>query len=141
MNNEHKFSRRALLSSLGASAAFLPLLRTTKGWAAPEPAPQRLLVVQWTNGIINDGWKSAIDRDHAKDVIYTKLNITVCANDPNAGAGHQSLPHLLTLLQDLRTRKVGFRSLQEQLDTTTVIEPGDTAEIDAQGNLVISLGR
>jgi N-methylhydantoinase A len=29
----------------------------------------------------------------------------------------------------------------EQLDTTTVVEPGDTAAIDAQGNLVISLGR
>jgi len=28
----------------------------------------------------------------------------------------------------------------EQLDTTTVIEPGDTATIDAQGNLVIALG-
>ena len=28
----------------------------------------------------------------------------------------------------------------EQLDTTTVIEPGDTAVIDARGNLVITLG-
>ena len=27
----------------------------------------------------------------------------------------------------------------EQLDTTTVVEPGDTATIDAQGNLVIAL--
>ena len=29
--------------------------------------------------------------------------------------------------------------LVEQLDTTTVVEPGDTATIDAQGNLVIAL--
>jgi N-methylhydantoinase A len=31
-------------------------------------------------------------------------------------------------------------AIVEQLDTTTVIEPGDTAAIDAHGNLIITLG-
>ena len=31
-------------------------------------------------------------------------------------------------------------AIVEQLDTTTVIEPGDTAAIDAHGNLIIALG-
>ncbi|HXI55656.1 MAG TPA: DUF1552 domain-containing protein [Polyangia bacterium] len=51
--NHHRFSRRALLKKLGASAAMLPLLHSEKAPAAMSSGfPKRLVTVVWTNGII-----------------------------------------------------------------------------------------
>ena len=38
----------------------------------------------------------------------------------------RSLPHLLTIVTDLKKRGVAFRSLTEQMDTTTLLPPGST---------------
>ncbi|HEY2731322.1 MAG TPA: DUF1552 domain-containing protein [Polyangia bacterium] len=51
--NHHRFSRRALLKTLGASAAMLPLLHAEKAKGAMVSGfPKRLVTVAWTNGII-----------------------------------------------------------------------------------------
>jgi hypothetical protein len=51
--NHHRFSRRALLKKLGASAAMLPLLHVEKAKGAMANGfPKRLVTVAWTNGII-----------------------------------------------------------------------------------------
>ena len=48
-----RFSRRALLKSLGASAAMVPLLHAEKAIAAQADGfPKRLVTVAWTNGIV-----------------------------------------------------------------------------------------
>lgn len=47
-----RFSRRALLGGLGASAAFLPLLHAEPAHAATANGlPRRLVTVAWTNGV------------------------------------------------------------------------------------------
>ncbi len=54
MTND-RFSRRAILKSLGASAAMLPLLSTSRVKAASATgAPKRLVTVTWTNGVIRE---------------------------------------------------------------------------------------
>jgi hypothetical protein len=55
-----RFSRRALLKSLGASAAMLPLLHAEKALAATADGfPKRLVTVTWTNGIIGSDFYPA----------------------------------------------------------------------------------
>ncbi len=50
--NKDRFSRRALLASLGASAAMLPLLSTERAHGADASgAPKRLVTVAWGNGV------------------------------------------------------------------------------------------
>ena len=53
--NTARFSRRALLKSLGASAAMIPLLDAERaGPRPPSGFPKRLITVTWTNGVIAD---------------------------------------------------------------------------------------
>jgi hypothetical protein len=52
MTSSNKFSRRAVLASLGASAAMLPLLHAEKAPAAAGTFPKRLVTVTWTNGVM-----------------------------------------------------------------------------------------
>jgi hypothetical protein len=48
-----RFSRRAFLKSVGASAAMLPLLEAEPAIAAPlDGFPKRLVTVAWTNGVV-----------------------------------------------------------------------------------------
>ena len=57
--NHQRFSRRALLSGLGASAAMLPLLHAERALGATTAAgfPKRLVTVAWTNGVVaEDIW-------------------------------------------------------------------------------------
>jgi Protein of unknown function (DUF1552) len=50
--NKDRFSRRALLAGIGASAAMLPLLHSEPAvGAAPAAFPKRLITVTWGNGI------------------------------------------------------------------------------------------
>ena len=49
----------------------------------------------------------------------------------------RSLPHLLTTVTDLKKRGIAFRSLTEQMDTTTVVFPGQRIYRDALGNLIM----
>lgn len=52
MTSSNKFSRRAVLAGLGASAAMLPLLHAEKAPAASSAFPKRLVTVTWTNGVM-----------------------------------------------------------------------------------------
>jgi hypothetical protein len=52
MSQSNKFSRRAMLAGLGASAAMLPLLHAEKAPAAATGFPKRLVTVTWTNGVM-----------------------------------------------------------------------------------------
>src|SRR5215203_3652291 len=51
MTSSNKFSRRALLASVGASTAMLPLLHAEKAPAAAGAFPKRIVTVTWTNGV------------------------------------------------------------------------------------------
>lgn len=108
-DRDWRFSRRALLAQLGASAAFLPLLSTSRGWAAPA-APKRFLFVQWTNGVLTKHfWPNGGETDftmgdctapldpYKKDLLVLQgIDLASAKDDPFCGAGHQTLPHLLT---------------------------------------------
>jgi hypothetical protein len=52
MTQSNKFSRRAVLAGLGASAAMLPLLHAEKAPAADGMFPKRIVLVTWTNGVM-----------------------------------------------------------------------------------------
>src|SRR5258706_1558026 len=52
MSQSNKFSRRAVLAGLGASAAMLPLLHAEKAPAATGMFPKRIVTVTWTNGVL-----------------------------------------------------------------------------------------
>lgn len=52
MTSSNKFSRRAVLAGLGASAAMLPLLHAEKAPAADAGFPKRIVTVTWTNGVM-----------------------------------------------------------------------------------------
>ena len=54
MTSSNKFSRRAVLAGLGASAAMLPLLHAEKAPAQAAAFPKRIVTVTWTNGVIAD---------------------------------------------------------------------------------------
>jgi hypothetical protein len=54
MTQSNKFSRRAVLAGLGASAAMLPLLHAEKAPAAAAGFPKRIVTVTWGNGVIAD---------------------------------------------------------------------------------------
>ncbi len=51
--NKDRFSRRALLAGIGASAALLPLLDAERALGADATgAPKRLITIAWGNGIV-----------------------------------------------------------------------------------------
>lgn len=51
--NKDRFSRRALLAGIGASAAMLPLLHAERAvGASPSGFPKRLITVTWGNGVV-----------------------------------------------------------------------------------------
>lgn len=55
-----KFSRRALLSSLGASAALLPLIGAERAQAAgPSGFPKRLVTITWGHGVCQSAFYPA----------------------------------------------------------------------------------
>lgn len=48
---QRRFSRRALLASVGASAALLPLVDAERAQAAGEGVPKRLVTITWGHGV------------------------------------------------------------------------------------------
>lgn len=104
-----RFSRRALLGGLGCSAAFLPLLAASRTSFAAT-APKRFLFIQWTNGVLTRHyWPSGGETGytladttqalapHREQLIFLGgVDLKSAKADPYCGAGHQSLPHLLT---------------------------------------------
>lgn len=54
--NKDRFSRRAVLKSLGVSAGLMPLISAERalGATTPSGAPKRLVLATWCNGVIRD---------------------------------------------------------------------------------------
>jgi hypothetical protein len=48
---KRRFSRRAMLASIGASAALLPLIDAERAQAAPTGFPKRLVTITWGHGV------------------------------------------------------------------------------------------
>lgn len=106
-----RLSRRTLLRGLGVSPAFVPLLMEDYAQAA-RAEPKRMMILQWTNGVVPDrffpkGTETSFTlpectapmAPHQGDAIFMSLDLTVAREDPlghGSIAGHQSLPHLLT---------------------------------------------
>jgi hypothetical protein len=58
--NKDRFSRRALLRTMGLSAGLLPLISTEKAvGAGPNGFPKRLVLTTWTNGVIKNSFYPA----------------------------------------------------------------------------------
>jgi Protein of unknown function (DUF1552) len=106
-----RFSRRAMLKSVGASAAMLPLLHAERAPAATASGfPKRFVSVVFTNGIVaSDFYPSGADLTigttlkpleafKAKMVMPVGLDYTVVLNQPvdRVYDGHFTYPSLLT---------------------------------------------
>jgi hypothetical protein len=109
MTQSNKFSRRAVLAGLGASAAMLPLLHAEKAPAADAAFPKRLVTVTWGNGVIADtfypkgatlellGTLAALEPYKAKTTILEGLDLKVLLDLNNREYdGHFTYPTLFT---------------------------------------------
>ncbi|MBC8073300.1 MAG: DUF1552 domain-containing protein [Deltaproteobacteria bacterium] len=114
-----RFSRRALLSSLGASAAFLPLLHATRSHGGVPEFPKRLVVIAWPNGVHGDDyaqpayWPSGGEHDFVIDasnphapllpLVEHRNDIILLGGidyrnqiEKGGGGGHAALPFMFT---------------------------------------------
>ena len=122
MSQAHRFSRRALLSSLGVGAALLPLLSSRPGRSQNMPPPKRFIAIAVPNGVKEEvywpqGTSSAFTipldaevpaahrfsplqplREHQRDIIFLGGLALQNGRDSNGGSlgGHAALPFLLT---------------------------------------------
>jgi len=109
MTSSNKYSRRAVLAGLGASAAMLPLLHAEKAPAAAAGFPKRLVTVTWTNGVIADTFYpksttlefgaslTALEPYKAKTTILQGLDQKVLLDMNNREYdGHFTFPTLFT---------------------------------------------
>ncbi len=109
--NHERFSRRALLKSLGASAALVPLLHAERAPAATVAGfPKRLVTVSWTNGIVpTDFYPTGADLTIGQTLkpleafkakmlmpIGLDLKVVLDAAGNRAYDGHFTFPSLLT---------------------------------------------
>ncbi len=109
--NHDRFSRRALLKSLGASAALVPLLHAERAPAATVAGfPKRLVTVAWTNGIVpTDFYPTGADLTIGQTLqplaafkakmlmpIGLDLKVVLDAVGNRAYDGHFTFPSLLT---------------------------------------------
>ncbi|HVJ16069.1 MAG TPA: DUF1552 domain-containing protein [Polyangiaceae bacterium] len=109
MKNE-RFSRRAILRSLGVGAAFLPLLGSEKAPAQTASGfPKRLVTVTWCNGLVPDDFYPAgneitigetlasLEPWKDKLIIIEGLDCKVMSDYPDRKwDGHYTYPTLLT---------------------------------------------
>jgi len=106
-----RFSRRAMLKSLGASAAMLPLLHSEPAQAATADGfPKRLITVTWGNGVIaSDFYPKAADFTIGATLkpleafvpkmlmpIGLDLSVVLAAAGNRQYDGHFTFPSLLT---------------------------------------------
>ncbi len=108
-----RFSRRSLLAGLGASAGFLPLLHTTRGYGADPLFPKRLVVIAYPNGVIGDDyWPAGGELDfvinegensplaplapHRDDILLLGGIDYRNQIENGGGAGHAALPFMFT---------------------------------------------
>jgi hypothetical protein len=106
-----RLSRRSLLEGIGASLAFLPLLSFERIAKAAPGDPKRLVILQATNGVLNDFWPSGSDTSFTlsptmaplepfkSELLVLRgldLKCQMESTVEGAGVGHQSFPFLLT---------------------------------------------
>jgi hypothetical protein len=101
-----RFSRRALLRRLGASAALLPLVNAERALGAG--APKRLITVAWANGVAQPSFYPAGDDPtegaimqplaalKAKVTLVAGLDIKVMLDGGHTYDGHFAFPSLFT---------------------------------------------
>ncbi len=106
----HQLSRRALLSGLGAGLITMPtLVSSRRSFAAPTQAPKRLVIMQGTNGVLNDWWPTSagtpltlsptlapLQKYQDRTLVVGGLKLQAGMDTQNNGVGHHSLPYLLT---------------------------------------------
>jgi hypothetical protein len=108
-SSDQRFSRRALLRRLGASAAMLPLLHSERARAATASGfPKRLITIAWSNGVAQPKFYPPADDPTASDILaplapYKAKVLLPCGLDIkimlDAGKtydGHFSYPSLFT---------------------------------------------
>jgi hypothetical protein len=103
-----RFSRRALLQRLGASAALLPLVNAERALAAPAGFPKRLITVAWANGVAQpsfyppgtDPTESTILAPlapfKAKMLLPAGIDLKIMNDQGKTYDGHFSYPTLFT---------------------------------------------
>ncbi len=113
-----RFSRRALLRTLGASAGMLPLLNVEAAPAVgPNGFPRRLIIITWTNGVVPnefypaagalsaalpkilsplEPWKSKILALRTSNAAKSPIDLKVMIDANQTYNGHNAYPALLT---------------------------------------------
>jgi hypothetical protein len=106
-----RFSRRALLKSMGVSAAFLPLIEAERalGATTPSGAPKRIVTITWTNGMPSTSFWPTSDADPsssdvlkplaplaAKVLLAAGVDVKIMLDGGHSYDGHFSYPSLWT---------------------------------------------
>jgi hypothetical protein len=70
-----RFSRRALLKTMGVSAAFIPLIEAERalGATTPSGAPKRIVTITWTNGMPATNFWPATETDPTASQVLLPL--------------------------------------------------------------------
>ncbi|AKV03851.1 hypothetical protein AKJ09_10514 [Labilithrix luteola] len=105
----HRITRRNLIAAAGGALMLVPFLSSRKGRADTPTYPKRLLILQSTNGVMPKWWPTGSATSltlsdqfapltpHKNDLVVLKgLSIQAEKDSPRNGAGHTSLPYLLT---------------------------------------------
>jgi len=108
-SSDQRFSRRALLRRLGASAAMLPLLHSERARAATASGfPKRLITIAWSNGVAQPKFFPPGDDPTQSDILTPMapykakvllpcgLDMKVMLDDNRTYDGHYSYPTLFT---------------------------------------------
>jgi hypothetical protein len=108
-SSDRRFSRRALLRRLGASAAMLPLLHSERARAATDSGfPKRLITIAWSNGVAQPNFYPPGDDPTQSDILTPLapwkskvllpcgLDLKVMLDDNRTYDGHFSYPSLFT---------------------------------------------
>ena len=108
-----RFSRRSLLAGLGAGAALVPLLHSTRSYGEAPAFPRRLITIVWPNGVMPEQfWPTGELDDWTIDpgensplapLIPHKQDIIVVGGleftnflELGQGGGHAALPFMFT---------------------------------------------
>lgn len=105
---KERFSRRALLKRIGASAAMLPLINAERALAAPNGAPKRLVTIAWGHGVAQPSFyppgENPVEMEimkplapyASKVLLPAGIDIKVMLDANHRYDGHFSYPSLFT---------------------------------------------
>ena len=106
-STNRRFSRRAMLAGIGASAALLPLIDAERAQAAPAGAPKRLVTITWSHGVCSSAFYPADDGVQsqvlaplapfaAKTLVAAGLDYKMMLEQDNKYDGHYTFPVIYT---------------------------------------------